>query len=293
MTDVLVIDTSKLNIPDSKGGIYNSSIFEHNGYYYIIGRCESIPEDSRSGFIFDNHSPILFKINKDFDVLSYDKLAYESNYSGPKRIEDFRVFKYNNNIYINHSLVLTHPNRITKQVISKLDLNGGKLIDMNMSVDIQVNDVEKNWLFFRHGDDIKVIYSLSPLIILSSVGETFEFNMETCCDNPINDNFYISGSTNPTDINDKYYLSYYHYRDNNKIYHQIPYLLSKKNLQFIKLSDIPLLSGGSAMGIRKNVLYLMSHIKSGEENLLLSFGEGDYVTTIKKIKMDDIFSTYS
>lgn len=283
MTNLLVIDNEKLNIPDSNGGIYNSSIFEHGGYYYIIGRCESIPEDSRSGFIFEKHSPILFKVDRNFNLLSYNKLIYESSYMGPKRIEDFRVFNYNDNIYVNHCLVITHPNRKTLQVVSKLDINNGKLVDVNMKTDIQANNVEKNWLFFKHNNDIKMIYSLSPFMLLSSVGETFDFKLENRLENFIGINFFISGSTNPIEIDDKYYLSFYHYRDEEKIYHQVPYLISKKDLSFKNISDVPIFSGGDAMGIRKNVLYLMSHIKYGDD-LLLSFGEGDSLTTIKKIK---------
>jgi len=283
--NLLVINSENLNIPDSSGGIYNSSIFEYDGYYYIIGRCESIPEDYRSGFIFEKHSPILFKIDKYFNIVKYSKLEFVSPVKGPKRIEDFRVFKYNQNIYVNHVVLTTHPHRKTLQTISKLDIDNNRLINLEINLDIQVNDIEKNWLFFQHNSSIKMIYSISPLIILTSE-EDFNFRLEKNeINKQIENEFFISGSTNPISINDEYYLSFYHYRDEEKIYHQVPYLISKEDLTFKNISDVPIFSGGDAMGIRKNVLYLMSHIKYGDD-LLLSFGEGDSVTTIKKIKIN-------
>lgn len=87
MNEILLID-DRYNIENSRGGIYNSSTFSYNGKYYIIGRCESIPEDERTGSIFKEHCAILFILDSKFEVISYKKLKYKTK-ELIFRIEDF------------------------------------------------------------------------------------------------------------------------------------------------------------------------------------------------------------
>jgi len=281
MYELLLIEGSD-NIENSRGGIYNSSIFSYGDNYYIIGRCESIPESERSGFIFKEHSAILFKLDKQFNIISHKKLKFITDHP-IYRIEDFRVFFFNEKIFVNHTFLKIIPDRKTTQYISELDIESGALTPIDFTMDIKVNDVEKNWLFFQHGDKLKMIYSLSPFILLSS-DDGIDFKTEkTEIGLDAIEDYYISGSSNPTDLGNEY-IFFAHFRDSEKVYHQIPILMDKDTLSIKRIEGI-ILSGGNARGVRKNVLYLMSHIKV-DDSLIISFGEGDSVTTIKKLNIN-------
>lgn len=287
MIEVLTI--ADTNVSDSMGGIYNSSIFSYQNNYYIIGRCESIPENERSNRIFEKHSAILFKLDLEFKILEWKELKFiYSGFMGQIRVEDFRVFSIDDKLMVNHTLIHTYPFRITTQSLSILDIEKATLTYVPFEVELELNKVEKNWLFFEHENQIKLIYSISPFTILTSDKKLLNFKKQKTEFNYLNSDFYISGSTNPISINEDYYLSFYHYRDKYKVYHNVPFLIEKKTLSFKEITKKPLFSGGNSRGLRKNVLYLMSLLKISDE-ILFSFGEGDSQTLVKKTKIENLW----
>lgn len=292
MKSILLVDRH-FGIENSRGGIYNSSIFQYQNYFYVIGRCESIPESERSEQTLKEHCAILFKLDSNFKIISYKKLKFLTHYL-KYRIEDFRVFSFRGKIYVNHTFIKIFPNKKTTQVISELNLEQGTLQPIEIKLDFEVQDIEKNWLFFEHHGKLKLIYSLSPFILLSS-DDGIHFTTEKREIGIKSDGgFFLSGSTNPIELDNYNYLAFYHYRDSERKYHHVPFFLDKKTLTIASRckSNTPLFSGGNAKGDRKNVIYLMSHIKN-EDEIIFSFGEGDSVTTLLKMKTNDILSAYT
>lgn len=286
---LLVIENGLLK--DSDGGIYNSSFFKVDNSKYLISRVEKNNELDRK-LKHTEHRPVLFKIDDTYNVKSaknlqfiYDgdlnELTKEHNLDGFQkyRIEDFRVFSWNNQLWCNHNFSV-HK---VRPVISRINIEKSTLEHKKIKVKYLLNRVEKNWLFFEHENKIKFIYSINPLRIFSSE-DGYEFKRELKIKTNLDKKYFWSGSTNPVDFDENHLMFFAHYRDEKKVYCNHLILLCKKTLEPILISENPIFREDKNKGIKPNVLYLMSHTKVNSEDWIFSFGEGDMNTRIIKIK---------
>lgn len=286
-------------IENSEGGIYNSSYFELNKKKYLISRVEKNNELDRKER-HTQHRPVIFLLNDDFTINSsidldfiYDgdidsrleelgvQLSGYQNY----RIEDYRVFSWNNELWSNHILNVGR----TRPVLSKINFESNKLEHKKIKVCRLLNNVEKNWLFFEHKSKLKFIYSINPFVVMSSA-DGYEFQKELIIKLPLDKKHFWSGSTNPVSFDDKNYIFFVHYRDENKVYCHHLVLIDKETLEPILISENPIFREEETEGYKNGVLYLMSHTRINDSNWIFSFGFGDYNTKLIKIKHEELIN---
>jgi predicted GH43/DUF377 family glycosyl hydrolase len=285
-------------VENSQGGIYNSSYFELNGNKYIISRVEKNNELERNEK-HTQHRPVIFELNDDFTIKQNIDLAFK--YDGDineqltelkvklngfqnYRTEDYRVFKWNNELWSNHTLIIGK----IRPVISKINLQTNQLEHKKIKVFRLLNRVEKNWLFFEHKSKLKFIYSINPFIIMSS-DNGYDFKKESFKRIKFLDKkYYLSGSTNPVTYDDENYIFFIHYRDEYKVYCHHLVLMNKETLEPIFISENPIFRQAETKGIKNGVLYLVSHIKTTNGDWIFSFGEGDLYTKIVRIKHEEL-----
>lgn len=289
-------------IKDSEGGIYNSSFFIKDDINYLISRVEKNNELERHER-HTQHKPVIFKLSDDFSIESHKD--YEFIYDGDineklienqierngyqkYRIEDYRVFEWNNEIWTNHNLNLA----LTRPIISKINLQENKLEHKKIKVFRILNGIEKNWLFFQHNSKLKFIYSIYPFVVMSS-DDGYEFHKEIYSKILIDKNVFWSGSTNPVLFDDKSYIFFAHYRDSKKVYCHHLILMDRETLTPILISKNPVFREEDNGGIKSNVLYLMSHTRINKQDWIFSFGVGDYNTKLVLIKHENILKEIS
>lgn len=294
-----ILSVEKGFVKDSDGGIYNSSYFEIDQKKYLISRVEKNDEHDRK-IKHTQHRPVVFELNEDFTIKSDLDLVYQ--YDGDiderleelgvdlhgyqkYRIEDYRVFTWNNELWSNHILNLGR----TRPVISKINLQSKQLEHKKIKVFKLLQSVEKNWLFFEHNSKLKFIYSISPFIIMSS-DDGYEFHKELIQKIPLHKKYFWSGSTNPVSFDDNTYMFFVHYRDESKVYCHHLILMDKKTLLPILISENPVFRKEETQGVKNGVFYLMSHTKVNDTEWVFSFGEGDFNTKLILIKHEDILN---
>lgn len=290
---ILLIENGLLK--DSDGGIYNSSFFQSNDSNYLISRVEKNNELDRK-LKHTAHRPVLFKLDDYFNIQSAKNIQFK--YDGDLeeitnncylngyqkyRIEDFRVFKWNNELWCNHNFSVEK----VRPIISKINIGNSILEHKKIKVNFMLNRVEKNWLFFEHENKLKFIYSINPLRIFSSE-DGYEFEREIKIKTNLNKKYFWSGSTNPVEFDENHLMLFVHYRDEKKVYCNHLILLDKKTLEPTLMSENPIFREDKNKGIKPNVLYLMSHTRVNNEEWIFSFGEGDMNTKIIKIKHENL-----
>lgn len=290
---ILLIENGLLK--DSDGGIYNSSFFKSNDNNYLISRVEKNNELDRK-LKHTAHRPVLFKLDDYFNIKSAKNIQFKYDgdleeitnncyLNGYKkyRIEDFRVFKWNNELWCNHNFSVEK----VRPIISKINLGNSILEHKKIKVNFMLNRVEKNWLFFEHENKLKFIYSINPLRIFSSE-DGYEFEREKKIKTNLDKKYFWSGSTNPVEFDENHLMLFAHYRDEKKVYCNHLLLLDKKTLEPTLRSENPIFREDKNKGIKPNVLYLMSHTRVNNEEWIFSFGEGDMNTKIIKIKHENL-----
>jgi hypothetical protein len=271
----------------SLGGVYNPGFLRYNNQNVFFPRVEQFNELERNvNNIWKKTSalPILITVDDDFNIKSKTRLNMK-NYLG-NRIEDFRLFEHKGILYSNHVFV---DKKSIYPVISKI-VRDEMLILGKIKLDIEINDVEKNWIFVSIDEKLFLIYSVSPMMV-------FEIDLDKMKGTLVkNKKFdlkwsvggYISNSTNPILLQDGNYLMGIHSRTDNLVYHQ-GFLKFDKDFNLINSSTTPYISGGDFDGINKGVIYTTSLVE--KQNEIFCFcGDGDYKSIIIRINKDNLFN---
>lgn len=290
VTEKLLLEGSQLG-DDSKGGIYNPGVVYKDNKIYVLPRVEKFTERERghNGMVINTSSiPYILTYDSNFNLLNLNKYSIDERYVN-KRIEDFRLFEHNNLIYSNHILL---ENKISP-VISLVDIDNKQLQFISkLDLDFQTRNVEKNWVFFSMNNDLYMIYSIEPWIVLkvdlkNNKAETIvnkSYDLKWSIEG------YLSISTNPIKIHDNLWLMGIHTRDRNLIYYQ-GFLIFNNEFEILKISKTPILSGGvrttEDFRINDKVMYTSSIINIKNKIYLFS-GEGDYNTVYHEIDILDI-----
>jgi hypothetical protein len=270
------------DLENSNGGIYNPGFLKFNNKRYVISRVENLTENERGiddMWIKSTAVPHITELDENLNIVKSIKLDVIGDY---KRVEDFRLFQHKNKLYSNH--ILIDDDKKIYPVISEINLEEKTLsVIGKVNIDIELKDVEKNWIFFEKEEKLYLIYSITPMIV-------YEIFLEDLSSKNVkNDVFkidwskegYLSSSTNPIKVSDKRYLMGIHSRDRNKIYHQ-GFLVFDDEFNIINCSKEPYLSGGDYDGINKNVIYTSS--LTLDKNLICFAGDGDIKTISIEIK---------
>jgi predicted GH43/DUF377 family glycosyl hydrolase len=270
------------DLENSNGGVYNPGFLKFNNKRYVISRVENLTENERGTdemWIKSTSVPHITELDENLNIVKSIKLNVIGDY---KRVEDFRLFQHKNKLYSNH--ILIGADRKIYPVVSEINLEQKTLsIIGKVNIDIELKNVEKNWIFFEKEEKLYLIYSLNPMIV-------YEVFLEDLSSKKVKNQIfdidwtkegYLSSSTNPIKVSNDRYIMGIHSRDRNKIYHQ-GFLVFDNNFNIINCSKEPYLSGGDFDGINKNVIYTSAITL--EENLICFAGDGDIKTILIEFK---------
>ena len=245
-------------------------------------------------------------------VLKGSKVFSLENYPINKflRAHDFRLFKFKAYTFVNHTLTDTsswkdatfeewHKGNMEESVaVAQLDMNRCCLQFKGIpTLDFQLKRREKNFGFFEHNDNLYLIYSFSPYVLLEALNLE-KLHFRTIINKAIqirsldtHNNRLISLSTNPIHYDDKHYFMLIHKKDRFYVYTHWGIMISKESLLPVKITARPLFRGNTSKGILTSVVYVMSIVSFGDR-FRFFLGEGNlyssYVEITKK-ELDEAF----
>lgn len=221
-----------------------------------------------------------------------------SGYSALSRFEDFRQFTYKSKNYFSVAYIDDKFNTNMGLLDEDFNFLGEIKLDrvnrMSWLVGPEIN-FEKNWLFFEYRDQLYLIYSTTPNLIIYKCGDfnnlQFErfYEEETQSKSPIPQSEYYftakvttGGSCAPLQIGDKLV-----YLIHTKIYNERKYnhwaVVLNSDLSFHSINPTPFISKNVGM-----MMFINSMIESGDE-LLISGGIEDnqnFIWPISKSRLE-------
>lgn len=276
------IHTVGKDFPDYRGGVYNPSSIIKEDKIITIVRCEDHKETERGSVLESTGHPFIIELDFEFNkTKSYELIPL--GFPAVSRIEDFRLFVFNNKTYASHPIVLLEAGELKiKQAVSEIDGLFFKLIKV---FDSPFNvSIEKNWGFFVKDNELYMLYSISPWIIFK-VDE--EWNLEIVA----RDNFegkwetnsFLAISSHPIQYENNFMVTI-HSRESG-VYIQGAIKFDSKTLMPIANTPTAFLRGGKEKGLRPKVLYISGAFIL-ENTLHLPYGEGDTHSSIYSINKE-------
>jgi predicted GH43/DUF377 family glycosyl hydrolase len=245
---------------------------------------------------------LLFRFDYELNLKKIEKLPRIRKLHSifPEEVEDFRMFRFQEEIYLNHSLChlklfKTAYSKCT-QVLSTLDLETRTIRYVGAPrIDFCPKAIEKNWVYFSNEDGLFLLYSFCPFVVLKAVDpRDLKFVTVINQQKDLHSEMFsvfegnkMSFSTNPIPYDDKNLLVVIHsYKEEDRIgrvYFHWAVLLDKKTFVPVKISSQPIFVGGKCRGKLPGVMYVMSVIPHGE-SLIFFNGEGDSCLSFAKIE---------
>jgi predicted GH43/DUF377 family glycosyl hydrolase len=277
------LNTTKLGFDK----IFNPSIIEYNNKLFMTFRVDVTPLSRKT---------YLCEIDNNFNIInSYDILHDDNNI---KIYEDSRLFIYKNKLYLNFIQYHSYHNFFRVNI---LNIFPGNKIKNIYSPDIDNNNKvmssQKNWLFFEKNNEIHVIYSLDPMMIVYN-SESNDFIKWKKIIKKIGiswDYGEIRSSTTPIFIK-KYnrYLSFFHSHLKTKDYYReyfIGVFLFDDEYNITNYTKQPLII--STTDVKKSSYFSKCVLPYGciqlNDNLILTVGVNDYESAIIELQTDKLF----
>lgn len=259
------------------GIVYNPGVLDAGGgNFHVLLRGErgrNFPFDY-DGAKFHQSSTILYAlVDSKHQVKDCFRIEMvEAPGCGPDtvwRFEDFRLFRWRDEIYVNfvrfsypvnmnHFMTTTSPN--CRMMVGKLDLERRIIHTIREpKVDLTLQSQEKNWVFFEKSDDLYLIQSSRPFSLLKlhdPLNFSFKLIRHSEMSLPQLDNLH--SSCNPIDYSRTHLLYFAHHKNKSEMDYTIfPILLNKLTLKVEYQTRRPLFYGGN-----------LSHKTSGYDKVL-------------------------
>jgi hypothetical protein len=297
------------------GGAFNPGAVRTDKQYIILLAkaqlqhwLDADPADYMRG------SPVVVSLDRSLRMDSIDTISSLDRFpsNGDTEIEDFRLFPFAGEIWVNHNLIeVSRSEKKTGYLGSRVCISHFNPATKELTflghpqIDFQARPREKNWVFIESGDELYLLYSFCPYRVLKLIDRP-SLAFSTVISRVIDIDFQdiggfaaaVSYSTNPIHYDDDYLLVLVHQsirRHGGRCYYHWGVLLDKNSLHPKKVTSRPLLSGIGARGELRGVLYVASVIKMGEDFVLFN-GEGDsYLTrtSVPKAKFERLWSNVS
>lgn len=261
-------------VPGSDGGIFNPSGLElTDGSLMTIFRKEQ-NHNATTGYKNESAVPYLQVLKR--NTYREENLNLDGFEPGD-RVEDFRLFVFNGNIYCSHTLIKNNlqPNMRSTVALSHI-LKDGLILEERVELPVPVRDIEKNWVFVGDGKRLFCIYSLQPYLVFERVKKRW-----VQLERPQPDlkwfhyNQYICNSTNPVLI-DEYYLMFFHTKENGVYHHGAALLSLNLEIKFATRNSIIIKESAIAEGIARGIVYVSGCAYLKKQNTVrVLFGEGD------------------
>jgi predicted GH43/DUF377 family glycosyl hydrolase len=255
--------------------------------------------------------PVLITLDEKLKIKNSQIIKNMKCYGDNENVgyEDFRMFNYNEEIWVNHSKVpISRKNNCVatfnqaSQCLSKLDLSSNTLEFIgHPQLEFEIKRIEKNWLYFEYEGELYMFYSFHPYCVLKLTDRNqlyFSIHINKTIRNDLGDlggfRTMVSFSTNPIEYDDSYLLLLVHQVEPSifeRIYHHWGVLINKQSLLPVKITKKPLYSGYGARGRKPGIIYVTSLVKRGEEIIAFN-GEGDAYLTWAPIKKEYLDSCW-
>jgi hypothetical protein len=246
------------------GGVLNAGAIMQGERVLLLARGEQLPwsvaEKNQAAFLAGCR-PILVELDGELAIGPVNKLPITNpeDLEG-SRLEDFRLFKYRNELFSNHSRIVNpgvHPcspeplqeaSLRTSVGISRLDLSGKGLTYLGTpKLDRPVGQVEKNWVCFEQQEQLYLLYSFKPYHLLRA-NQWPKLNFVTVLNKEFpfplaEDRMPIRNSVNPVEYDSEHLLHVIHKVYPGKQYAFWAALIEKETLQPRWITDRPLVCG--------------------------------------------------
>ena len=286
-------------------GVYNPGAILEQGQVHLLAKADRTPwalQKTDETLFFASAQPLLLSLNAEHDIVEAAPLVV-AGLPEPGRAEDFRLFKFREQLYTNHTLIAPpRPRPAAHQALrlelmqtgpglSRLELPAKRLTWLGRpALDRPLAQTEKNWVFFSGGDRLWLLYSVSPYVLLGAQdwpGLDFKTVVETPVDWPFDgDGLTLRNSINPVDYDDDHWLHIIHKVYPGKQYSFWAVLISKQTLRPVRVSGRPLVRGWHSASA--SIIYTCSAI-AGRTDVVLFAGLDDAATaaaTISRARLD-------
>lgn len=287
-----------------KGGVFNPGSLSHDNGIIALAKAqerhwlESVRQENINSD-FMKGEPLLFHFDRDIRLLKTEKIEGRVGFPETQNveIEDLRMFKFNDTVFVNHSMCHVLPRGDydkCEQVLSTLNTQENSICYLGQpKLDISIRPIEKNWAYFEHSGELYLLYSFSPYILLKAVNwPKLDFKTVVKADG-ISDwcmgrafrNTGISLSANPIPYDDKYFLTVVHryfWVDGERVYFHWAVLIDRQTLLPAKISSRPVYKGGRCKGMMPGIIYTSSVILR-DGHLVFFNGEGDSYCSYARI----------
>lgn len=288
------------------GGVYNPGAVAVGESLFLLGRAEHTPwailKWNQQAFLSGSH-PILIRLNETRQIAEVRELSFTNHEEmNGWRVEDFRLFRFHNQLFANHSRFRASGGSTDKSnpvrfdslqidvAISRVELESANLTFLGTpKLDRSVARIEKNWVFFEKAEELYMIYSFHPYRLLRANGWSdlaFETVMERKLQLPITDDqIDIRNSINPVDYDQEHFLHIIHkaYADKQYVFWAI--LIQKASLLPVKISGRPLVRGWSS--VPAAIIYACSIVVRADEILVFA-GLNDSSTGFWRIQRSEL-----
>jgi len=271
-----------------QAGLCNPGALQSVHGLVLLARGERVPWPiQRRSFarFASSCQPMLLVLGDDLQIYRSAEVRIEAGVAPERsRLEDFRLFTHNGQIYANHSTISldrdfhsrkpVSPETLNTSVgISRFDPEELRLTYLGSPIlDRPIGRMEKNWAMFSTGRDVQFIYSFNPYRLFSA--ETFpdlRFNstIERHINLPIpDDGLPLRNSINPVSYDASHFLHIVHkvYPDKQYVYWAA--LIDRTTLLPSKITARPLLRGIASAGA--SILYACSAIARDDDILVFA-----------------------
>ncbi len=274
------------------GGIYNPGAIEVHGAIVTVLRGEQYRPfqlyiDSTKAL--NSCTPLLASYSQEMQLKKpLTKLSLAAfPERRTQRYEDFRLFRFRDKIFSNLCVFIPNTNSVwpsaidsgnyNRQALAELDLQSMSLnYAKEVQIDFPMHGREKNFMYFEHEEDLYLLYSICPYILLKAQNWP-NANFVTVLHKELNLSFgknnqqKIHLSTNPVVLDDKYLVTIisrkaHGYGIFKTLFSTWVILIDRATLEPVKISKQCLTSGLS--------VYFSSLIVEGD-SLLLFGGQDD------------------
>lgn len=290
-------------------GVLNPGAVLAGDKFTLLARGENIPwavsrSDARA--FFADVRPLVIELDGNLSVCANRPLTLErGGNSTACRFEDFRLFRYQGELFTNHSIY--SPSDGMKKDgsveikslelsvgISSVNLDEGEMRFLGRpKIDAPIQEREKNWVYFEYEKNLYLIYSFRPYrIFRANRWPDLSFQKVCECDIKLPPVFGLGefrNSANPVDYNADYFLHVVHRVFSGLRYVFWAVLIEKKTLLPAMISARPLVCGWHS--VPASIIYVVSVVVRGDDILVFA-GIDDCASGVWRISRADLDSNW-
>lgn len=175
---------------------FNSSIIVYKGQYLMASR-----KGWRGSRLYLSELADNLKVTRTVEIVLPDSYLHGG-------FDDPRLFVHRGQLHLSFAFIEIGPKTTSKQCLMRLKDDDWQPEKVWQPVYDKANDIEKNWIFFSHADQILAIYSIHPHLILKVDGKKATELYKTDKLLPWSGG-YLRGGTPPVRVGDEY-ISFFH-----------------------------------------------------------------------------------